>query len=509
MMMRRFLSGLSFAVALLCAPIWVDPAYAGRRVALVVGNSFYHHAPFLPNPANDAQAIAKMFRQAGFDVVTALNDLGNVDFKRTIRLFRSSAAGSDIAVVYYAGHGIEIHGVNYLIPVDAKLAGDDDAEDEAIKLEKVIDAVEGAKELRLIILDACRDNPFAQRQRTAATRGIVNAGLGLVQPSTINTMIAYAAKGGASADDGNADHSPFTAALLNNLFVPGRDIRFAFGFVRDEVLQKTDSRQEPFVYGSLGGGMVALVPPIQVERDAGRQTQEEKTEDAARAKQEAEIAARQKAEQQQAQREAEERRIAEDARAKEEEERRKKTEGKQAKLEQMADVNTTAQVLSAQQHLLRIGCFNGAVDGSLGPTTKAAVRRYQSERGRPAGEIDITDAFISELKEQSTRVCPLVCPSGKIANGNLCISPDRPHPVVRHEDESGSSRRGYAKQEEQVAPARRRHEDESGSSRHGYAKQEEQVAPARRRHDAPHYYQGGGGGGPGVSIFGLRLMLPF
>jgi hypothetical protein len=141
MMRRRFLSGLSFAVALLCAPIWVDPAYAGRRVALVVGNSFYHHAPFLPNPANDAQAIAKMFRQAGFDVVTALNDLGNVDFKRTIRLFRSSAAGSDIAVVYYAGHGIEIQGVNYLIPVDAKLAGDDDAEDEAIKLEKVIDAV--------------------------------------------------------------------------------------------------------------------------------------------------------------------------------------------------------------------------------------------------------------------------------------------------------------------------------------------------------------------------------
>ena len=478
-MMRRFLSGLSFAVALLCAPIWVDPAYAGRRVALVVGNSFYHHAPFLPNPANDAQEMAKMFRQAGFDVVTALNDLGNVDFKRTIRLFRSSAAGSDIAVVYYAGHGIEIHGVNYLIPVDAKLAGDDDAEDEAIKLEKVIDAVEGAKELRLIILDACRDNPFAQRQRTAATRGIVNAGLGLVQPSTINTMIAYAAKGGASADDGNADHSPFTAALLNNLFAPGRDIRFAFGFVRDEVLQKTDSRQEPFVYGSLGGGMVALVPPIQVEREAGRQTQEEKTEDAARAKQEAEIAARQKAE--------EERRKAEDARAKQEEERRKKTEEKQAKLEQMADVNTAAQVLSAQQHLLRIGCFDGAVDGSLGPTTRAAVRRYQSERGRPAGEIDITDAFISELKEQSTRVCPLVCPSGKIANGNLCISPDRPHPVVRHEDESRSSRRGYAKQEEQVAPA-------------------------RRRHDAPHYYQGGGGGGgggPGISIFGLRLMLPF
>ena len=478
-MMRRFLSGLSFAVALLCAPIWVDPAYAGRRVALVVGNSFYHHAPFLPNPANDAQEMAKMFRQAGFDVVTALNDLGNVDFKRTIRLFRSSAAGSDIAVVYYAGHGIEIHGVNYLIPVDAKLAGDDDAEDEAIKLEKVIDAVEGAKELRLIILDACRDNPFAQRQRTAATRGIVNAGLGLVQPSTINTMIAYAAKGGASADDGNADHSPFTAALLNNLFAPGRDIRFAFGFVRDEVLQKTDSRQEPFVYGSLGGGMVALVPPIQVEREAGRQTQEEKTEDAARAKQEAEIAARQKAE--------EERRKAEDARAKQEEERRKKTEEKQAKLEQMADLNTAAQVLSAQQHLLRIGCFDGAVDGSLGPTTRAAVRRYQSERGRPAGEIDITDAFISELKEQSTRVCPLVCPSGKIANGNLCISPDRPHPVVRHEDESRSSRRGYAKQEEQVAPA-------------------------RRRHDAPHYYQGGGGGGgggPGISIFGLRLMLPF
>jgi uncharacterized caspase-like protein len=237
-------------------------AQADKRVALVVGNSAYQHAPPLPNPARDSQAMAKMFQNAGFNVVSALYDAGYLELKRAIRQFEDAAADSDIAVIYFAGHGIEIHGVNYLIPTDAKLASDRDAEDEAIALDRLLTSLDGAKRLRLVILDACRENPFVRKmlqQRSAALRG-VSSGLATVEPSTSNTLIAYAARAGAAADDGQADHSPFTAALLHNLFVPALDVRLAFGRVRDEVLKTTANKQEPFVYGSLGGANISLVP---------------------------------------------------------------------------------------------------------------------------------------------------------------------------------------------------------------------------------------------------------
>src|ERR1043166_3622169 len=263
-MTRLALSAVALALGVLCAGSGAQPALADKRVALVIGNSAYKHAPALPNPSRDAKAMVAMFERGGFSVVTAQYDAGNLEFKRTIRQFEDAAADADIAVIYYAGHGIEISGTNYLIPIDAKLASDRDANDEAIPLDRLVEAADGAKRLRLVILDACRDNPFARtmkRQRTAAayTRG-VSAGLGSVEQTGTNTLIAYAAKGGTPAEDGDADHSPFTAALLDNLFVPGLDVRLAFGRARDEVLKKTANRQEPYVYGSLGGSSIALVP---------------------------------------------------------------------------------------------------------------------------------------------------------------------------------------------------------------------------------------------------------
>jgi uncharacterized caspase-like protein len=260
--------------ALLCGLILLLSAVAAqadKRVALVVGNSAYQHAPTLPNPVRDAQGMAKLFQNTGFDVVSALYDAGNLELKRAIRQFEDAAADSDIAVVYFAGHGIEIHGVNYLIPTDAKLASDRDADDEAITLDRLLASVDGARRLRLVILDACRENPFVPKmvqQRSAALRGVIS-GLAIVEPTTSNTLIAYAARAGAAAEDGQADHSPFTAALLNNLFVPGLDVRLAFGRVRDEVVKKTANKQEPFVYGSLGGANISLVPaPEQPPRAA-------------------------------------------------------------------------------------------------------------------------------------------------------------------------------------------------------------------------------------------------
>ncbi|ABD05610.1 Peptidase C14, caspase catalytic subunit p20 [Rhodopseudomonas palustris HaA2] len=253
------------AMAVSCGVALAD----AKRVAMVVGNSLYQSVPQLPNPSRDADAVARMFKDSGFDVTRVIN-AGNLDFKRAIRKFETDADQADVAVIYYAGHGIEISGTNYLIPIDARLASDRDAEDEAIPLERLVSSADGAQKLRVVILDACRDNPFTvrmRRERKVASRNVVS-GLGKVEPTSTDTLIAYAAKAGSTAEDGTGDHSPFTTAILKNLTVPGLDIRLAFGRVRDEVMKATGNKQEPFVYGSLGGGNVSLVPAPAVTQEA-------------------------------------------------------------------------------------------------------------------------------------------------------------------------------------------------------------------------------------------------
>ena len=266
--MKRFLTIAAAIGGALLLALMPGDALAERRVALVVGNSNYSAVPTLPNPARDATAVSKMFKDAGFQTIETYLDVGNLDFKRAIRRFEDIAVDAEIAVLYYAGHGIEIGGVNYLVPIDAKLASDRDAPDEAIPLDRLVLSADGAKKLRVVILDACRDNPYAgkmRRESRAALRA-VSSGLGKVEPSSTDTLIAYAAKAGSTAEDGERDHSPFTAALLKHLTVPGLDLRLAFGRVKDEVMKATNGRQEPFVYGSLGGGNYSLVAaPTEVK----------------------------------------------------------------------------------------------------------------------------------------------------------------------------------------------------------------------------------------------------
>ncbi|QHO73346.1 caspase (peptidase) [Bradyrhizobium sp. CCBAU 051011] len=236
------------------------PALAEKRVALVLGNSNYQNVAPLANPVNDSSKIAATLKDAGFDVVDSRRDLAAAETRRALRDFADRARDADIAVVYYAGHGIEVDGANYLIPVDARLERDTDVYDEAFSLDRILIAIEPAKKLRLVILDACRDNPFSRTmKRTVASRAI-GQGLAKVEPTSPNVLIAYSAKAGSTAADGDGQNSPFTAALSHHLTKPGLDVRRAFGFVRDEVLKTTNNRQEPFVYGSLGGEDVPLVP---------------------------------------------------------------------------------------------------------------------------------------------------------------------------------------------------------------------------------------------------------
>jgi hypothetical protein len=256
--MRLALMIASFVLSFLMA---VLSAHAQNRVALVIGNSAYRNAATLPNTQTDATDIAAAFQRLGFSVKTLHNGTFD-DMRRAFLQFGRDARGADMAVIFFAGHGMEIDGENWLIPVDAELRSDRDAENEAISLKSAMLQVANATYLGLVILDSCRDNPFAQQmQRVSRTRA-VDRGLARVEPAD-NVLVAYAAKDGTVASDGRGRNSPFTAALLNNLETPGVEIRFLLASVRDEVLAATNRQQQPFVYGSLSKQSIYLKPPRQ------------------------------------------------------------------------------------------------------------------------------------------------------------------------------------------------------------------------------------------------------
>ena len=236
----------------------------GRRIALVIGNAAYEHAATLANPHNDAQAIAAALRRVGFTKVEVRQDIGRAAFIQVLQAFAGEARTAELALVFYAGHGLELAGRNFLIPTDAKLATDNDVEFEAVPLDLVLHAVEGSRRLRLVLLDACRDNPFVQKMTIASGSGrSIGRGLGRIEPPA-DTLVAYSAKDGQVAQDGYGANSPYTTALLQQIETPGLEIQFLFRKVRDSVLAATGNQQEPYVYGSLGGEPYYLSPTDRV-----------------------------------------------------------------------------------------------------------------------------------------------------------------------------------------------------------------------------------------------------
>ena len=233
-----------------CLLIFVAvPTMSAQRVALVIGNSNYDHVPVLANPRNDASDIGAALERLGF-VVTPLENVGYDSFRKSLQEFKRAASVSKVAAVFYAGHGIEVDQRNFLVPVDARLASDQDVEFETVPLDLVMRALDGASELRLVILDACRDNPFAAKmQRSGATRSI-GRGLARLEPSE-QTLVAYSAEAGTVASDGDGRNSPYTAALLRHIEEPGMELDLMFRHVRDSVLSSTGGSQRPFTYGSL------------------------------------------------------------------------------------------------------------------------------------------------------------------------------------------------------------------------------------------------------------------
>jgi tetratricopeptide (TPR) repeat protein len=228
------------------------PPSGPRKVALIVGNGAYRNVQQLDNPPRDARLIAATFRDLGFATVTLAPDLTRDNFFAALRVFGAEAEKSDWAVVYYAGHGMEIGGVNYLIPTDAKLSADHDAETQAVALEQVIAAVGGARKLKLVMLDACRDNPFEKTMRRTIALKLVGKGLSNIEPEA-GFMVVYAAKHGQTALDGDAGNSPFATALARDIREPKVEVRKLFDIVRDDVWTASKHQQQPFIYGSPPG----------------------------------------------------------------------------------------------------------------------------------------------------------------------------------------------------------------------------------------------------------------
>ena len=218
----------------------------GGRIALVIGNSKYEAFDTLANPKRDAAVIAEALGRSGFQNVKLLVDVNRASLLAALKSFTEDSKNANWAVVYFAGHGIELEGSNYLVPVDAKFEADADIPKEAVALDQVLNAVGAADKMRLVILDACRENPFAAEKKSLS----VGRGLARIEPES-GTLVAFATKHGHYATDGGDDNSPFTTSLVRRMDAPGLEINQLFRMVHDDVYASTGKKQEPFTYGQL------------------------------------------------------------------------------------------------------------------------------------------------------------------------------------------------------------------------------------------------------------------
>jgi formylglycine-generating enzyme required for sulfatase activity len=245
-----------------------DGVRAETRVALVIGNSAYRNAEQLPNPKNDATAIGEVLTRTGFEV-DLRTDLDQLGMQHALRDFGLKAESADVALVFYAGHGVQVAGENYLLPVDAALERERDLLYEALPLNLVLGEVAQAQRLGLVILDACRDNPLAEQLRRTLgpiRSRLVGDGLARIENLPSDTMIAFATRPGEVAVDGSEQHSPYASALLEHIEEPGVELNLVFRKVRDTVLINTAYRQEPRTYDALGAEPFYFIEPKPNQR---------------------------------------------------------------------------------------------------------------------------------------------------------------------------------------------------------------------------------------------------
>ncbi|WP_209010699.1 caspase family protein [Labrenzia sp. PHM005] len=233
------------------------PALA-KRVALVIGNGAYEHTVALPNPANDAEVMAGKLRGLGFDVVSG-TDQSYGDMRRTVMKFAKKAYGADIAILFYAGHGMQIAGQNLLVPVDAKIEDETSLDFETISVDFIMRQMSKDVKVQMVFLDACRDNPLARtlaRRMGPSRSGSVGSGLAEIKVQETGgegSVIAFATSPGDVALDGEGANSPFTSALIRHIDTPNASIQTVMTRVTGDVYDSTEKRQRPWVNASLIG----------------------------------------------------------------------------------------------------------------------------------------------------------------------------------------------------------------------------------------------------------------
>ncbi len=430
--MGKFFLPVLLPLLLLCVA-GPQSALAQKKVALLIGNSAYTSVSPLRNPGNDVALMARTLKDAGFDSVETAIDLDDRALRQALRAFEERALDADVGVVFYSGHGIEMSGQNYLIPVNAKLASDLDVEDEAIPLDRVLKAVDGVRRLKLVILDACRDNPFLTTMKRSVGSRSIGRGLAKVEPQSTGTLIAYAAKAGTTATDGVGNNSPFTSALAKHLTKPGLDVRWALGSVRDDVMAATGQKQEPFVYGSLGGASLMLGPPAPPPPVAAAPvpappaavaapttdpclyapthwTQAEKIDRAEFYEEHLRLFPTCP--------------FASFARLKISEKQKvallPPPSAPTAEPAQRT-LGGTELARSIQLELQRVGCDPGKVDGTWSTATQSALERFNTH-AKASLEVKVASlGALDALRARDVRACPLACATGLRASGDQCI----------------------------------------------------------------------------------------
>jgi len=241
---------LAFAISAFCL---AEAASAQKRVALVIGNSAYAHTPHLANPKNDAGDVAAALAGFGFEIVAGY-DLDKAAFDRTVRTFAAALQGAEVGVFFYAGHGIQVQGHNYLVPVDAELSAAAALDFEMVRLDLVQRTMENHARTNILFLDACRDNPLARNlARSMGTRSAgIGSGLASVEAG-VGTLISFSTQPGNVALDGGGRNSPFAGALVRNMRSSTDDLSSLLISVRNDVMQATGNKQVPWEHSSLRG----------------------------------------------------------------------------------------------------------------------------------------------------------------------------------------------------------------------------------------------------------------
>lgn len=400
--------GLCLLALMFLAPLNV--AYSAK-FALVIGNSQYKSVPTLPNPTNDADAVAAALKRLGFDVSIA-NNATKVELERTLADFSEKAADAEMSIVFYAGHGIEVGGENYLIPVDATLKSDTRVRFEAIALNDILSAIEGGSGIKLVLLDACRDNPFAATMRGTKTRS-VSRGLARVE-ATDGIYISYAAAAGTTASDGDGKHSPYTEALLATIEEPGLELNFLFRKVAGRVKQATGGMQTPFEYGRLPDVSVYLKPPVEETRPP---VKDECTDAAAHW-----LAVANKGSRSLFQAHldhfgqcafadlAREALANLDKAAPDATNEEKPVETSLAMPEKVPEqTDLPSLTRGIQEGLARVGCEPGATDGRWGRQSQNAMERFNKFASLGLDVVSPSKEALAALANRTSRVCPLEC----------------------------------------------------------------------------------------------------